>query len=72
MKLMAGLFIVIAYYFLKDIHYALFNPAARTYDDLLKLPSFTEDDVFQQQLEDKRELEREKEKAKRERESRVG
>lgn len=72
MKLMLGVFIVIAYYFFRETQYALFNPTPETYDDLMKLPSFTGDDEFQRQLEDKRELEREKERAKRERESRVG
>ena len=60
------------WYFWKDMMNALFYKTPKTYNDLMKLPSFTIDTDFQQRLKDQRELEREKEKAKRERESRVG
>lgn len=53
MKFIIGYLVVIAYLFWQDIINAIHDKTPKTYDDLMKLPAFTEDEKFQQYIKDK-------------------
>ena len=53
MKLIAGIALVGFYLVWEEIYNKLFSKTPKTYDDLMKLPSFTEDEQFQEQLKNK-------------------
>ena len=50
---MLGFGLVIAYCIWEEILNKTVRKPPKTYDDLMKLPSFTEDEHFQQQLKDR-------------------
>lgn len=53
MKLIFGFALVVGYCFWQDVLNKIAPKTPRTYDDLMKLPSFTEDEQFQEQLKNK-------------------
>jgi len=72
MKLIIGYLLVVGYLTWKSIYDGAFRKYPRTYDELMKLPSFTEDEALQERLNKQKDFKREHKKAYYKRKNEVG